>query len=90
MSNPIEMGFRPKCGIFNGQVIHIEKRKLNIADMWLISLDRVTYYKPESTGHTANVVWKMAGKMLQYSYLAWKVWHDFIFTRVFPSTTWLE
>ena len=40
---PIEMGFGSKCCIFNGQVIYIEKSKLNIADMWLIPLDHVTY-----------------------------------------------
>ena len=39
---PIEMGLRSKGRIFNRQVIYIEKSKLNIADMWLISLDRVT------------------------------------------------
>ena len=30
---PIEMGFGLKCRILNGQVIYIEKSKLNIADM---------------------------------------------------------
>ena len=35
------MGFG--CSILNGQVIYIEKSKLNIADMWLIPFDRVTY-----------------------------------------------
>ena len=40
---PIEMGFESKCSIFTGQVILIEKSKFNIADMWLIPLDRVTY-----------------------------------------------
>ena len=40
---PIEMGFWSKCNILNGQVIYIEKSKLNIADMLLIPLDRVTY-----------------------------------------------
>ena len=39
----IEMGFGSKCSILNGQVIDIEKSELNIADMWLIPLDRVTY-----------------------------------------------
>ena len=29
----IEMGFGLKCSILNGQVIYIEKSKLNIADM---------------------------------------------------------
>ena len=38
----IEMGFGSKCNILNGLVIYIEKSKLNIADMWLIPLDRVT------------------------------------------------
>ena len=37
------MGFGLKCCILNGQVIYIEKSKLNIADMWLIPLDRVTF-----------------------------------------------
>ena len=37
------MGFGSKCSIFAGQVIYIEKSKLNIADMGLIPLDRVTY-----------------------------------------------
>ena len=40
---PIEMGFRSKCSICPGQVIYIEKSKLNIEDMWLIPLDRVTF-----------------------------------------------
>ena len=39
----IEMGFGSKCRILNRQVIYIENSKLNIADMWLIPLDRVTY-----------------------------------------------
>ena len=30
---PIEMGFRSKCSILNGQVIYIQKGKSNIADM---------------------------------------------------------
>ena len=37
----IEMWFRSKCSILYGQVIYIKNSKLNIADMWLISLDRV-------------------------------------------------
>ena len=37
----IEMGFGSKCSIFNGQVIYIQNLKFNIADMWLIPLDRV-------------------------------------------------
>ena len=40
---PIDTGFGSKCSIFNGQVIDSEISKLNIADMWLIPLDRVTY-----------------------------------------------
>ena len=36
------MGFGSKCSILNGQVIYIKKSKWNIADMWLIPLDRVT------------------------------------------------
>ena len=39
----IEMGFESKCSILNGKVTYIEKSKLNIANMWLIPLDRVTY-----------------------------------------------
>ena len=30
---PIEMEFESKCNILNGQVIYIEKSKLNIIDM---------------------------------------------------------
>ena len=30
---PIEMAFGSKCGILNEQVIHIEKSKLNIANV---------------------------------------------------------
>ena len=44
------MLFGSKCSILNGKVIDIEKTKLNIADMWLIPLDRVTYN--EITGAT--------------------------------------
>ena len=44
---PIQMGFRSKCSILNGQVIYIKKFKLNIADMWLIPLDRVTYVQKD-------------------------------------------
>ena len=40
---PIEMGFGSKCNILNGLMIYIEKSELNIFDMWLIPLDRVTY-----------------------------------------------
>ena len=43
----IEIGFGSKCSIFIGQVIYTEKSKLNIADMWLIPLDHVTYIKNE-------------------------------------------
>ena len=39
---PIKMGFESTCSILNGQVIYIEKSKLNIANMWLIPLGRVT------------------------------------------------
>ena len=39
----IVMGFGSKCRSLNGQVDYIEISKLNIADMRLISLDRVTY-----------------------------------------------
>ena len=39
----IEMGFRSKCNMLNEQVIYIEKSKFNIADMWLIPIDRVTF-----------------------------------------------
>ena len=39
---PIEMGFESKCNILYGQVIYIEKSKVNIANMWLIPLDSVT------------------------------------------------
>ena len=42
----IEMGFRSKCSILNEQVIYIEKSKLEIADMWLIPLDRASIYYP--------------------------------------------
>ena len=40
------MGFRSKCSILNEQVIYIEKSKLEIADMWLIPLDRASIYYP--------------------------------------------
>ena len=30
---PIELGFGSKCSILNGEVIYIEKSKLNIADI---------------------------------------------------------
>ena len=38
------MGFGSKCSILKGLVINVENPKLNIADMWLIPFDRVTYY----------------------------------------------
>ena len=44
---PIEMGFGSKYGILNLQVIYIENSKFNIADMWLIPLDRVTFWIDE-------------------------------------------
>ena len=34
------MGLDQDIAFKNGQVIYIEKSKLNIADMWLIPLDR--------------------------------------------------
>ena len=37
------MGFGSKCSILNGQVIYLEKSKSNIANMWLIPLDHVTF-----------------------------------------------
>ena len=40
---PIKMQFELKCSILNGQGTYVEKSKLNIANMWLIPLDRVTY-----------------------------------------------
>ena len=40
---PTEIGFGSKCGILNGQVNYTQKLNLNIADMWPISLGRVTY-----------------------------------------------
>ena len=39
----IVMRFKSKCGIFNGQVVYIENSELNIANMWVILLDHVTY-----------------------------------------------
>ena len=41
----LRWGLDPKCSILNVQVIYNEKSNLNIADMWLISLDHVTYDK---------------------------------------------
>ena len=31
--SPIEMGFKSKCSILNGQTVYIERSKLNIAYM---------------------------------------------------------
>ena len=53
---PIEMGYRSKCSIFAGQVFYFEKSKLNIADMWLSPLDRVTNSE-SSTGWCSDLVW---------------------------------
>ena len=39
------MGFWSKCSSLNGQKTYIEKSKLNIADMGLIPLDRITNVK---------------------------------------------
>ena len=44
------MGFGSNYSILNGQMIYIEKSKLNIADMWLIPLDRVTISLLTKTG----------------------------------------
>ena len=41
----LRWGLNQKCSILNGQVIYIQNAKLNIADMWLIPLDRVTFNK---------------------------------------------
>ena len=59
----IEMGFGSKCSILNGQVIYVEKSKLNIAAMLLIPLERVTYIhqgvlaRQPKSGPSFNVVW---------------------------------
>ena len=45
-------GLDQNVAFLNGQVIYIEKSILNIVDMWLIPLDRVTY-NILSTSHTA-------------------------------------
>ena len=45
---PIGMGFGWRFSILNGKVIFIERWKLNIADMWLIPLDCVTYHVDKS------------------------------------------
>ena len=39
----IDMGFESKYSFLNGQLHHIIKSNLDIADKWLISLDHVTY-----------------------------------------------
>ena len=49
------MGFGSKWSILNGQLIYIEKSKLNIADMWLIPLDRVTYVYVYVYVHLVNL-----------------------------------
>ena len=41
----LRWGLDQIVAFFNGQVIKIEKSKLNIADMWLTPLDRVTFLK---------------------------------------------
>ena len=41
----LRWGFTSKYNILTGQVIDIEKSKLNVADMRLIPLDRVTNLK---------------------------------------------
>ena len=38
---PTEMGFKSESCILNGQVLYIEKSKLNVEDMWPIPLDFV-------------------------------------------------
>ena len=51
------MEFGSECSILNGLVIYIEKSKLNVTDMWLIPLDRVTYgYFDFRGGHSP---WKV-------------------------------
>ena len=45
----IVMGFGSKYRILDGQVDYIENSKLNIADMRLISLERVTYLKEKTS-----------------------------------------
>ena len=42
------MGIGSKCSILNGQVVYLKKSKLNIADMWPIPLDRVTYERDKT------------------------------------------
>ena len=53
----IEMGFESKCSILNGKVIYIKKWKLNIADMWLIPLDRVTFINFHKLSKRHNSTW---------------------------------
>ena len=40
----IKTRFGSKFSFVNGQVVYIEKPKVNIGDMWLIPLDRATYF----------------------------------------------
>ena len=63
----IEMEFGSKCNILNGQVIYVKNSKLNIADMWLIPFDRVTYLR--------KMWWiQMYERMLEQTnwYFSWK------------------
>ena len=39
----LRWGLDQNVAFFTGQVIYTEKSKLNIADMWLIPLNRVTF-----------------------------------------------
>ena len=48
----ILMAFRSKCMIWNAQVDYMSNSKLNIADIWLISLDRVT-----NNGRACVYIW---------------------------------
>ena len=43
------MGFESKWNILNRQIVDVEKSELDIADMWLISLDHVTYCHMNAT-----------------------------------------
>ena len=45
-----EMGFESKCSNFKDQVIYLKKSNLNIGDMRLIPLDRVTYSDAHAMG----------------------------------------
>ena len=58
------MGFGSKCSILNIQVTYIEKSKLNIADMRLIPLDRVTYILPTNP----DALWDMSKWWEQLKY----------------------